>query len=97
MTCIDLGANIGKYTKKMAASAKHVIAFEPDPWARTKLQDNISHLNNVRVEDAAVGISEEKVLLYRHAQFDDDPLLYSESSSVIASKNNVVSKGAIEV
>ena len=97
MTCIDLGANIGTYTKKMAARAKYVIAFEPDPWAQAKLRDNVSQLNNVRVEDAAVGTSEGKVLLYRHPQFDDDPLLYSESSSVIASKRNVVSKGAIEV
>ena len=97
MTCIDLGANIGTYTKKMAARVKYVIAFEPDPWARAKLRDNVSHLNNVRVEDAAVGTSEGKVLLYRHPQFDDNPLLYSESSSVIASKSNVVSKGAIEV
>ena len=33
MTCIDLGANVGKYTRKMASVAKRVIAFEPDPWA----------------------------------------------------------------
>lgn len=97
MTCIDLGANIGTYTKKMAQRAKYVVAFEPDPWARAELQANVSHLNNVRVEGVAVGTSEGKVLLYRHAQFDDNPLLYSESSSVIASKSNVVLKGAIEV
>lgn len=97
MTCIDLGANIGTYTKKMAVRAKYVIAFEPDPWAQAKLRDNVSHLKNVKVEDAAVGTSEGKVLLYRHPQFNDDPLLYSESSSVIASKSNVVSKGALEV
>ena len=30
-TCIDLGANIGSYTRKMASVAKRVIAFEPDP------------------------------------------------------------------
>ena len=33
MTCIDLGANIGEFTRKMASGAKQVIAFEPDPWA----------------------------------------------------------------
>lgn len=97
MTCIDLGANIGTYTKKMAARAKYVIAFEPDPWAQTALQANVSHLYNVKVENAAVGTSEGKVLLYRHAQFNNDPALYSESSSVIANKSNVALKGAIEV
>lgn len=97
MTCIDLGANVGKYTRKMAKNAKYVIAFEPDPWALEKLRDNVSNLNNVRVENVAVGTREEDVLLYRHTQFDNDPLLYSESSSVIASKSNVGLKGAIKV
>lgn len=97
LTCIDLGANIGTYTRKMAEKVKYVIAFEPDPWAQAELQANVSHINNVRIENAAVGTSEGKVSLYRHAQFDDNPLLYSESSSVIASKSNVVLKGAIEV
>ena len=33
MTCIDLGANVGEYTRKMAFRTKQVIAFEPDPWS----------------------------------------------------------------
>ena len=78
LTCIDLGANIGTYTRKMAEKAKYVIAFEPDPWAQAELQANVSHINNVRIENAAVGTSEGKVSLYRHAQFDDNPLLYSD-------------------
>ena len=32
MMCIDLGANVGVYTRQMALQAKRVIAFEPDPW-----------------------------------------------------------------
>ena len=97
MTCIDLGANIGEFTRKMALRAKQVIAFEPDPWAHAELQANVADLNNVKLENAAAGTREEMVLLYRHARFADKPVRYSESSSVIASKSNVTREGAIEV
>ena len=96
-TCIDLGANVGEYTRKMALRAKRVIAFEPDPWAHATLQRNIADLDNIVVEYAAAGTSEGTVLLYRHAQFEEDPASYSESSSVIAVKWNVVEEGAVEV
>ena len=97
MTCIDLGANVGEYTRKMSSGAKQVIAFEPDPWAHAALQANVSDLDNVKIENAAAGASEGTVLLYRHALFEDDPALYSESSSIVASKRNVIEENAIEV
>ena len=97
MTCIDLGANVGKYTRKMALKAKRVIAFEPDPWACAELRANLADLDNVRIENAAAGACEKKVLLYRHARFDSDPALYSEASSVIAGKRNLTKEDAVEV
>ena len=97
MTCIDLGANVGKYTKKMASVAKRVIAFEPDPWACAELRANIADLDNVIIENAAAGACEKKALLYRHARFDSDPALYSEASSVIADKRNLTEEDAVEV
>ena len=97
MTCIDLGANVGEYTRKMASSSKQVIAFEPDSWSLTALHANTADLDNVRIENAAAGTSERMVFLYRHAQFEEDPTFYSESSSVIASKRNVSEDKAIEV
>ena len=97
MTCIDLGANIGKYTRKMALKAKQVIAFEPDPWACAELQANLADIDNVRIENAAAGACEKKVFLYRHARFDSDPALYSEASSVIAGKRNLTKEDAVEV
>ena len=97
MTCIDLGANIGEFTRKMALRAKQVIAFEPDPWAYVQLRANVADLNNVKIENAAAGTCEEKVLLYRHARFADKPVRYSESSSVIVNKSNVSQEGAVEV
>ena len=97
MTCIDLGANVGEYTRVMASGTKQVIAFEPDPWSLKALHANTADLDNVRIENAAAGTSERMVFLYRHAQFEEDPTLYSLSSSIIANKRNVGKEGAIEV
>ena len=97
MTCIDLGANIGEYTRKMALEAKQVIAFEPDPWACAALEANVADLDNVKIENSAAGTNESTVLLYRHARFEEDPALNSQSSSVISSKRNVNEEGAIEI
>ena len=97
MTCIDLGANVGDYTRMMASVAKRVIAFEPDPWTLEVLQANVADLENVSIEKAAAGTREGRVLLYRHVRFEDNPILYSESSSLIANKINVSEEGAVEV
>lgn len=97
MTCIDLGANVGEYTRMMASVAKRVIAFEPDPWTLDVLHANIADLENVTIENVAAGTCEGRVPLYRHVQFEENPVLHSESSSLVASKCNVTEEGAIEV
>ena len=97
MTCIDLGANVGIYTRKMALEAKRVIAFEPDPWACAELRANVADLDNVKIENAAAGACEKRVLLYRHSRFENDPASYSQSSSVIAGKRHITEQDAVEV
>ena len=97
MTCIDLGANIGTYTRMMATEARQVIAFEPDPWTHATLRANLSDLDNIRIENAAAGTSESTVLLYRHPGFETNPAAHSQASSVVARENLVVSEGAVEV
>ena len=96
-TCIDLGANLGTYTGMMASHAKHVIAFEPDPWTLAKLRANVAEFDNVTILNAAAGTSEQSVYLYRAPRFEEDPVKHSVSSSVIASKCDVAEEGAIEV
>ncbi len=97
MTCIDLGANVGDYTRMMASVAKQIIAFEPDPWTFDILQANVADLQNVKLEKVAAGTHEGRVLLYRHVRFRDEPALHSGSSSLIASKTNVAEQDAVEV
>lgn len=97
MTCIDLGANIGEYTRKMALGTKQVIAFEPDPWAYAELQANVADLDNVKIENVAAGTSERTVLLYRHARFEENPALNSQSSSVISGNSNLSNEGTFEI
>ena len=97
MICIDLGANLGKHTRRMASSARQVIAFEPDPTAFSALRSNVADLENVRLENLAVGTSDERVLLYRHPRFESDPAAYSQSSTVVSDKCNVTAEGAVEV
>ena len=96
-TCIDLGANVGDYTKIMAVKAKRVIAFEPDPWAHARLQANVAALDNVKIENAAAGTRDGTVLLYRRAGFESNPASNSQSSSVVAAKKNVSQDEAVEV
>ena len=97
MTCIDLGANVGVYTRKMASGTKRVIAFEPDPWTVGVLEANVADLDNVRIEKIAAGTCDRTVLLYRHSRFEQDPIFHTESSSVVASKNNVALEKSVEV
>ena len=97
LTCIDLGANVGEYTKEMAATAKCVIAFEPDPWAHEALRVNTVQLRNVKLERAAAGTRDARVVLYRHRRFGENPERHSQSSSLIPSKLNVLGNDSVEV
>ncbi len=97
MTCIDLGANVGKYTRIMASEARQVIAFEPDPWTCAALRDNLADLDNIRIEPVAAGTSERKVPLYRHPGFAENPVRHSQSTSVVARGGLIIADGAVEI
>ena len=97
MTCIDLGANVGEFTRRMAMKAKQVIAFEPDPWTYATLEVNVSDLNNVSLVKAAASTRSGVAMLYRHPQFGDDPVQHSEASSIIGTKDDVEEEGSFLV
>lgn len=51
---LDLGANAGIFTEKLAATGAMVHAYEPDPEAFALLSARVSGLANVRLYNAAV-------------------------------------------
>ena len=96
-TCIDLGANVGEVTRRMAETAGHVFAFEPDPWAIERLRANVRGLGNVTVIPSAAGTRDGTANLHRHPLFADDPARHSTGSTLLAGTRNVANGGAVEV
>jgi FkbM family methyltransferase len=70
-TAIDVGANIGQNTSAMAvraASAGHVIAFEPHPLTFEQLQRNVENWRNnnyapIQLQNLALGVEEGEASL----------------------------------
>jgi len=82
--CIDLGANVGEVTRQLAATGATVHAFEPDPLAWQVLQQSVGHLPNVVLHNAAVAADPGRYRLRWQKDFDDDPLLWTTSSYIVA-------------
>ena len=80
--CLDLGANVGLFTQKMAATGCIVHAYEPDPFAWEVLQRNVSHLPNVTLHHCAVGAVAGTFRLHRSRDFADSPLEQTVMSSI---------------
>jgi len=96
-TCVDLGANIGDITAEMVASGATVHAFEPDPYAYSRLSERFGGRVNVVLVNAVAGLRNGQVQLYRTPGFADDPEMLSQSSSVFEDKLNVDSTTALLV
>ena len=81
---IDLGANVGAYTKRLASAAGHVHAFEPDPWAYDRLVENVGHLKNVTTYKAAAGVRAGTASLRRVEGFKENMSSCSQGSTLQA-------------
>ena len=97
LVSIDLGANVGEYTARMADKASKVVAFEPDPWTVTKLRDAVKDRSNVTIIEAAAGTEDGTIRFFRHEDFDADRVVKSQSGTVYAEKDNVDASVAIDV
>jgi FkbM family methyltransferase len=78
-TVLDIGANIGFYTKQfsdMVGPQGKVFAFEPDPTNFIHLQDNCKHLTNVTLRQCAVSDRDGDLILYTSKKLNVDHRTY---------------------
>ena len=85
--CLDLGANVGTFTRRMAETGADVIGFEPDPGAWSVLERRVQDLPNVTLIHKAAGHADDTLTLYRSDKWSpDSPGAHTESSSLIPTK-----------
>jgi FkbM family methyltransferase len=70
-TAIDVGANIGSYTLRLAKRFGQVVAFEPNPFNLRILRLNVNEnkLKNIRIEGVALSdqIGDRSLFIQSHA------------------------------
>lgn len=92
---IDFGANVGRFTRILAATGAEVHAYEPDPSTFARLTAAMADRPNVHLHQAAVGATNGMVKLHcapehRHAE-------HSETSSVVFRSSRHYDPVAVEV
>lgn len=96
--CIDLGANVGEITTRLAATGADVICFEPDPAAFSALEAATADLVNVTLENKAAGHKQDNLLLRRSAKWSPkDPLSRTTGSSLIDNDNGTSDQNSVLV
>lgn len=86
--CLDLGANVGRFTERMAKTGATVHAFEPDPHAFSRLQEATKGFGNVTLYNAAIGPEDGVLTLFRDARFSEDPDRFSVGTGAFSSTLN---------
>lgn len=96
--CIDLGANVGEITTRMAATGADVISFEPDPSAYAALQAATRDIPNVTRVAKAAGARAETLMLRRSANWSpDDPTHRTAMSSIVRQDSGMSDENAVPV
>lgn len=62
---LDLGANVGSFTERLAATGAEVHAYEPDPDAFAQVSARVAGRANVRLYNAAVAAEAGRLRLSR--------------------------------
>ncbi len=96
--CIDLGANVGTFSLRMAATGADVISFEPDPGAYSVLKKATSEATNITLIHKAAGHRNDTLMLHRSGKWSaDDPGANTESSSLVAPPESGADANSVEV
>ncbi|MEX0338548.1 MAG: FkbM family methyltransferase [Arenibacterium sp.] len=96
--CLDLGANVGDFTRRMAETGADVISFEPDPGAFSVLEKAVAGLPNVTLIHKAAGHQDDQLMLYRSDKWSaDKPGEHTKSSSLVIADGSVDDANAVMV
>ena len=87
--CIDCGANIGLITDLLSSYGCYVHSFEPNPYVYEILRKKFSSNQMISIYNSAVGIKDGECKIYLHKKNAEDPIKYSEASSLISEKSNI--------
>ncbi len=80
---IDCGANVGKFTVKMAESGARVLAYEPDENLMPRLNKLSDQYPNLTVYNSAVGVASGTVKLFRSPYYDSNPISESIKNTIV--------------
>lgn len=94
---LDCGANVGKISTLLARTGANVLAYEPDPYAFSRLTEACADLPNVTLHNAAVGASAGKIRLMRAQNFADNPETASVKSTIVGGGRMIREDEGIEV
>ena len=94
---IDCGANVGAIVKPLLKYRPTIFCFDPNPIAFKQLSENIGSSSNLHLINKAVGVESKTARLYKHKEAEQNELLLSVSSSLLANKPNVDNNNYFEV
>ncbi len=94
---IDCGANVGTITTQLAATGAKVYSFEPNPYAFAELKRNTELLNNVTLFNKGVWDRSTKIKLFLHKNAEDNPVYWSQGSSILVEKPNVNQENFVDI
>ncbi|MDZ4395128.1 FkbM family methyltransferase [Cypionkella sp.] len=94
---MDCGANMGVVTELLAATGADVLAYEPDPYAFSILEEKFVNTPNVTLINAAVGVGAGTIRLMRADNFGDNPDGASVKSTIMDGGRRIDAENAVEV
>ncbi|OYU40963.1 MAG: FkbM family methyltransferase [Pseudorhodobacter sp. PARRP1] len=94
---MDCGANMGVVTAVLAATGADVLAYEPDPYAFSVLEQKFANTPNVTLINAAVGVGAGSIRLMRADNFGDNPDGASVKSTILDGGRRIDAENAVEV